>query len=66
MAEKRFRLPAELSELEIENYVYWKIRKNHIISSYQRMIVASINKFYNSVVGKNFNIRHLYPSRKKT
>jgi hypothetical protein len=66
VAEKRFRHPAELSELEIEKYVYWKIRKNHIISSYQRMIVASINKFYNSVVGKNFNIRHLYPSRKKT
>jgi len=29
------------------------------------MIVASIDKFYNSVVGKSLNIRHLYPSRRK-
>ena len=28
-------------------------------------MVASIDKFYNSVVGKSLNIRHLYPSRKK-
>ena len=64
VAEKRFDQPDELNENEIEKYVYWKIRKDHISSSYQRMIVASINKFYNSVVGKNLNIRHLYPSRK--
>ena len=63
VAEKRFRHPAELSELEIEKYVYWEIRNDHISSSYQRMIVASIDKFYSSVVGKNLNIRHLYPSR---
>lgn len=65
MAEKRFHRPDELSENEIEKYVYWKIKKDHISSSYQRMIVASIDKFYSSVVGKNLNIRHLYPSRKK-
>jgi site-specific recombinase XerD len=65
MAEKRFHRPDELNENEIEKYVYWKIKKDHISSSYQRMIVASIDKFYSSVVGKNLNIRHLYPSRKK-
>ena len=65
VAEKRFDQPDELNENEIEKYVYWRIRKNHISSSYQRMIVASIDKFYNSVVGKSLNIRHLYPSRKK-
>ena len=64
VAEKRFDQPDELNENEIEKYVYWKIRKDHISSSYQRMIVASIDKFYSSVVGKNLNIRHLYPSRK--
>ena len=64
VAEKRFDQPDELGEKEIEKYVYWKIRKDHISSSYQCMIVASIDKFYNSVVGKNLNIRHLYPSRK--
>ena len=29
------------------------------------MIVASIDKFYNLVVGKSLNIRQLYPSRRK-
>jgi len=64
VAEKRFGHPVELSELEIEKYVYWKIKKDHISSSYQRMIVASIDKFYCLVVGQSLNIRHLYPSRK--
>ena len=45
VAEKRFHSPDELSENEIEKYVYWKIKKDHISSSYQRMIVASIDKF---------------------
>ena len=58
MAEKRFHRPDELSENEIEKYVYWKIRKDHVSSSYQRMIVASIDKFYSSVVGKNLNIKY--------
>jgi len=65
VAEKRFHRPDELSKNEIEKYVYWKIKKDHISSSYQRMIVASIDKFYSSVVGKNLNIRYLHPSRKK-
>ncbi len=66
VAEKRFDQPDELNENDIEKYVYRKIRKDHTSTSYQRMIVASIDKFYSSVVGKNLNIRHLYPSRKKT
>jgi len=36
VAEKRFDQPDELNENEIEEYVYWKIRKDHISSSYQR------------------------------
>ena len=36
VAEKRFDQPDELNENEIEKYVYWKIRKDHISSSYQR------------------------------
>jgi site-specific recombinase XerD len=64
VAGKEISSPDELNENEIEKYVYWKIKKDHISSSYQRMIVASIDKFYSSVVGKNLNIRHLYPSEK--
>jgi site-specific recombinase XerD len=36
VAEKRFDQPDELNENEIEKYVYRKIRKDHISSSYQR------------------------------
>ncbi|HAL64931.1 MAG TPA: hypothetical protein DCP10_05110 [Bacteroidales bacterium] len=32
VAEKRFDQPDELNENEIEKYVYWKIRKDHISS----------------------------------
>jgi len=31
---------------------------------YQRMIVASIDKFYRLVVGVELNLKHLYPLRK--
>lgn len=56
VAEK-FNHPDELGENEIEKY--------KIGSSYQRMIVASIDKFYHSVFGRSLQIKHLYPSRKK-
>jgi len=36
VAEKRFDQSDELNENEIEKYVYRKIRKDHISSSYQR------------------------------
>lgn len=65
VAGKRFNHPVELGEIEIEKYVHWKIEKHHISSSYQRMIVASIEKFYSSTVGKELKIKHLYPSRKQ-
>ena len=42
----------------------WKIQKHKIGSSHQRMIVASIDKFYSSVYDKKLNIKHLYPVRK--
>jgi len=35
VAEKRFDQPDELNENEIEKYVYRKIRKDHISSSYR-------------------------------
>ncbi|MBP9018058.1 MAG: hypothetical protein KBG17_09990 [Paludibacteraceae bacterium] len=35
VAEKRFDQPGELNENEIEKYVYRKIRKDHINSSYR-------------------------------
>lgn len=64
IAARKFNNPDELSVAEIEKYVFWKIDKHAISHSYQRMIVASIDKFYNLVVGVNLNLKHLYPSRK--
>ena len=65
VAAKKFEHPNQLSEQEIEKYILWKIEKHKISSSYQRMIVASIDKFYNLVMNQNLQINHLYPSRKK-
>ena len=65
VALKRFDHPDQLSENEIEKYVFWKIEKHKISSSHQRMIVASIDKFYQSVLNRNLQVRHLYPSRKE-
>lgn len=64
IAAQKFNSPNEMSVAEIEKYVYWKIEKHAISPSYQRMIVASIGKFYQLVVGVDLNLKHLYPSRK--
>ncbi len=64
VAERKFGSPNELGVAEIEKYVFWKIDKHSVSHSYQRMIVASIDKFYQLVVGVNLNLKHLYPSRK--
>ena len=65
VALKRLAHPDQLSENEIEKYVFWIIEKHKISSSHQRMIVASIDKFYQSVLNRNLQVRHLYPSRKE-
>ncbi|MGI6048945.1 MAG: site-specific tyrosine recombinase/integron integrase [Petrimonas sp.] len=64
VAARKFNNPDELGVAEIEKYVFWKIDKHAVSHSYQRMIVASIDKFYNLVVGVKLNLKHLYPSRK--
>lgn len=65
IAEKKFGNPTELGNMEIEKYVFWKIEKHKISHSHQRMIVASIDKFYQSVFGIKLTLKHLYPSRTK-
>lgn len=63
VAEKKFSHPNELDDSSIEKYVLWKVQKHKVGSSYQRMIIASIDKFYSSVCNKKLNIKHLYPAR---
>lgn len=56
---------AEEIEIEaIEQYIFWKIKKDNISSSHQRIILASIAKFYELVLEKKINLKHLYPQRK--
>lgn len=64
IAKRKFSHPSEIDELAIEKYVLWKIEKHRIGSSHQRMIVASIDKFYKSLYDRELKIKHLYPSRK--
>lgn len=64
VAEKKFHDPNDLDEAIIEKYVLWKIQKHKIGTSYQRIIIASIDKFYTSLYNRKLNIKHLYPSRK--
>ena len=65
VAARKFDHPGQLSEDEIEKYVFWKIEKHKVSSSYQRLIVASLDKFYQLVLNRNLQVRHLYPSRKE-
>lgn len=65
IAAKKFNDPGRLTENEIEKYVFWKIEKDKISNSHQRMIVASIDKFYRLVLNRELEIKHLYPSRKR-
>lgn len=64
LAKKKFSHPDEIDEKDIEKYILWKVEKQYIGASYQRLIVASIDKFYQALYGRKLKIKHLYPTRK--
>ena len=64
LAQKKYTNPKDIDESIIEKYVLWKIEKHKISASYQRLIVASLDKFYLSLFNKKLAIKHLYPTRK--
>ncbi len=64
LAERKYCHPMEVKEADIEKYLFWKIEKHHIGTSYQRLIVASIDKFFRSMFNIQLNIKHLYPHAK--
>ena len=51
----------EVKEADIE-HLFWKI--STISEPYQRLIVASIDKFFRSMFNIQLNIKHLYPHAK--
>jgi len=66
IADNKYDNPNLVSDEDIEKYIHWKIEKYDISASYQRMIVASLDKFYKLIYNRNLNVSHLYPSRKRT
>lgn len=63
LASRKFSSAEEISVFDIEKYIFWKIKKDNISASHQRIILASISKFYDLVLGKSMNLKHLYPKR---
>lgn len=59
--ESKFNHPLEVQEAEVEEYLNRKIEEQHIEASYQRLVVASIDKFYLFMFNTQLNIKHLYP-----
>lgn len=64
LAERKNSHPMEVKEADIEKYLFRKIEKHHIGASYQRLIVASIDKFYLFLFNTQLNIKQLYPHAK--
>ena len=64
LADKKFSSINEIDSSVVEKYIYWMIEKHGIGPSYQRMVVASIDKFFNLVIGNPLSIKHLYPKQK--
>jgi len=64
LASQKFSSTSEITVDVVEKYIYWMIEKRGIGPSYQRMVVASIDKFFSLVVNNALNIKHLYPKQK--
>lgn len=64
LAEKKYSHPLEVTETDIEKYLFRKIEDEHIGASYQRLIVASIDKYYLSMFNRLLNIKQFYPRTK--
>lgn len=65
MASHKFASAEEIELAAIEKYIFWKIKKDNISASHQRIILASIAKFYELVIEKRMNLKHIYPQRKE-
>lgn len=65
IASHKYDFAEEIEITAIEQYIFWKIKKDNISASHQRIILASITKFYELVIDKKINLKHLYPQRKE-
>lgn len=65
IASHKYASAEEIEITAIEQYIFWKIKKDNISASHLRIILASIAKFYELVIDKKINLKHLYPQRKE-
>jgi site-specific recombinase XerD len=56
---KQFSCIEEIEISHIENYIFWKINNGKCSTTYQKMILVSISKFYDFVLGIKINLNHL-------
>jgi site-specific recombinase XerD len=63
IATHEYASAQEIEFAVIEKYILWKIKKHNISASHQRIILASITKFYELVLEKRVNLKQLYPQR---
>lgn len=64
MVVEKYGHPLEIAETDIEQYLSRKIEIYNIGISSQRLIVASIEKFYSSLFHRQLNIKHPYSHTK--
>lgn len=55
--------PQDISLELIEKYILWIIKEKNISASYQKQILFSITKFYDSIYNKKLDLYSLYPKR---
>lgn len=65
IASHKYSDPEEISQDDIQKFIFWKIEKHNISASHQTIILSSIIKFYKLLYDKEINLRHLYPKRKE-
>ena len=57
IASHKYASAEEIEIVAIEKYIFWKIKKDNISASHQRIILASIAKFYELVLEKRINLK---------
>lgn len=65
LAQEYHTKPEEIDVEHIGKYVHWLVDTKKISASYQRLIVASIDKFYSLALDIHLPIQNLYPTRKE-
>lgn len=60
---KQFSCVEEIEISHIENYIFWKINNGKCSTTHQKMILVSISKFYDFVLGIKINLNYLHPKR---